>query len=272
MYPSEYTINSTLHKVSVEHIQIMRKLSMLVLGVFFLTTAVGSGAVEASYKSDVDFDAKLALDQQVPVKVERQKIEKPKLSLDTKSEIPLTVNEKKKNIKIKPGESKKERNERKAREEAERKAAEEALRLEAAKRARVAAVHVTKQVPMNVNLQALYESASARFGIPWQILAAVHSAESGQRCYVPQRSYAGAQGPFQFMPSTFRAYAVDGDGDGVANIMNCYDAAHTAARYLAANDAGQGPAGVRNALWCYNHANWYVEKVLAIARGWGYQG
>lgn len=46
-------------------------------------------------------------------------------------------------------------------------------------------------------------------------------------------SWAGAMGHVQFMPSTYRAYAVDGDGDGRKDIWNSLpDAFSSAANYL----------------------------------------
>ncbi len=47
-------------------------------------------------------------------------------------------------------------------------------------------------------------------------------------------SWAGAMGHFQFMPSTYNAYAVDQDGDGVADIWDSFDdAIASAANYLS---------------------------------------
>lgn len=155
--------------------------------------------------------------------------------------------------------------------EEERKAAEtaEAARVaaEAAKRAAFRPVIV---VSAPVDLQALYNAAGARFGVNPAILAAVHFVETGQRQDTTVSSYAGAQGPMQFMPSTFRAYAVDGDGDGITNIYDVHDAVFTAARYLASNGAASG--NVTGALFCYNHSTAYVNHVLAVARGFGYNG
>ncbi len=51
-----------------------------------------------------------------------------------------------------------------------------------------------------------------------------------------QGSWAGAMGPFQFMPSSYRHYAVDADGDGRINIWGSVpDALASAANYLAKN-------------------------------------
>lgn len=156
--------------------------------------------------------------------------------------------------------------------EEERKIAEAAAQAAAAaEAARVAAsrkVVVVNSAP--VDMQALYSAAGSRFGVSPALLAAVHFVESGQRGDTTVSSYAGAQGPMQFMPSTFRAYAVDGDGDGVANIYDVHDAVFTASKYLAANGAASG--NVTNALFRYNHSMSYVQKVLSIARGFGYTG
>lgn len=86
-------------------------------------------------------------------------------------------------------------------------------------------------------------------------------------------SPVGASGPFQFMPKTWGSYGVDGDNNGVADIQNLTDAAFGAANYLAANGGIVGaPLGdphggaqahsISNAIWHYNHADWYVDNVL----------
>jgi len=117
---------------------------------------------------------------------------------------------------------------------------------------------------------SLYVEAEKIYGVPRQILAAVHYVETGQRGDTTVASYAGAQGPMQFMPSTFSAYAQDGDGDGLALINDVHDAIYTAAQYLAANGASSG--NVSAALYRYNHSSSYVEHVLSIARSFGYAG
>lgn len=76
-------------------------------------------------------------------------------------------------------------------------------------------------------------------------------------------SSAGAVGWTQFMPATWRRYGVDADGDGKADPMDAADAIMSAARYLKALGA---PADWHGALLGYNHAEWYVKRVLDTAR------
>jgi membrane-bound lytic murein transglycosylase B len=57
--------------------------------------------------------------------------------------------------------------------------------------------------------------------------------ESGKDPLALKGSYAGAMGYGQFMPSSYRAYAVDYDGDGVADIWtNADDAIASVANYF----------------------------------------
>ena len=67
----------------------------------------------------------------------------------------------------------------------------------------------------------------------------------------------------QFMSGTWRAYGVDGDGDGTADVCNVVDAIYGASNLLAASGAAEG--NIDAALFNYNHAQWYVDKVKAIA-------
>jgi hypothetical protein len=101
-------------------------------------------------------------------------------------------------------------------------------------------------------------------GMSWTLLAAVGQGETGHGANT-NSSYAGAQGPMQFMPATFQAYAVDGDGDGDRDILDPADSVFTAARYLCANGAGRGGEALARAVWHYIHAQWYVDLVLKLA-------
>ena len=109
----------------------------------------------------------------------------------------------------------------------------------------------------------LVKNAAAAYNIPWQILEAVWQVESGKSWDTAKRSSAGATGPMQFLPSTWRKYAVDGDGNGVSEITSAYDAVYGAAKYLASAGAASGQ--IDRALYAYNHSKAYVAKVKAIA-------
>ncbi|MFG1855037.1 lytic transglycosylase domain-containing protein [Actinomadura geliboluensis] len=114
----------------------------------------------------------------------------------------------------------------------------------------------------------LYKQAATTCpGLSWTVLAAIGQVESDHGRNAG-RSSAGALGPMQFMPATWKAYGVDGDGDGKADIMNPYDAIPGAAKYLCANGAGRGGKQLYRAVWHYNHADWYVQKVLNLARAY----
>jgi peptidoglycan hydrolase CwlO-like protein len=112
----------------------------------------------------------------------------------------------------------------------------------------------------------LYRQAAEQYGFgpDWYVLAAVGKVESGHGAYMGT-SYAGAMGPMQFMPSTWESSGVDGNGDGVANIMDPEDAIPAAARYLK---AGGAPQDWYRALYSYNHADWYVKDVLTVAEAY----
>lgn len=117
---------------------------------------------------------------------------------------------------------------------------------------------------------SIYAEAEKKYGVSRYLIAAVHYVETGQSGDTTRTSYAGAQGPLQFMPNTFRAYAQDGDGDGQALINDAHDAIFSAAKYLAANGAAAG--NVSNALYRYNHSYAYVNRVLSLARSFGFTG
>ena len=102
------------------------------------------------------------------------------------------------------------------------------------------------------------------FGEDWYILAAVGKVESDHGANMGP-STAGAMGPMQFLPSTWETSGVDGNGDGVANIMDPRDAIPAAAGYL---ESGGAPQDWYAALFSYNHADWYVIKVLGVAEGY----
>ncbi len=76
-----------------------------------------------------------------------------------------------------------------------------------------------------------------------------------------------AVGPMQFIPSTWQSLGRDGNGDGIANPNNLFDAAVSAAGYLCLSGGGTlaDQANLRNAIYAYNHSWDYVAAVLTWA-------
>jgi soluble lytic murein transglycosylase-like protein len=105
-------------------------------------------------------------------------------------------------------------------------------------------------------LRAHYREAQRRFGVGWHVLAAVNLVETGFN-KLRNNSVAGAQGPMQFIPSTWRAYGMGGD------IRDPRDAIMGAANYLHSSGA---PGNYRRALYAYNPSTLYVRGVLNHAR------
>ena len=100
-----------------------------------------------------------------------------------------------------------------------------------------------------------YRSAARRTGVHWSYLAAIHLVET-RMGRIRGVSSAGAQGPMQFLPSTWELYGEGGD------INDPRDAIMAAARLLRANGA---PADMAGAVWHYNPSNSYVGAVTRYA-------
>lgn len=105
-------------------------------------------------------------------------------------------------------------------------------------------------------LIALYrEAGAAAGGVPWTYLAAIHLVET-RMGRIRGDSVAGAQGPMQFIPTTWDIYGRGGD------ITSNRDSIFAAARLLRANGA---PANMARALRAYNNSARYVTAVTRYA-------
>ncbi len=104
-------------------------------------------------------------------------------------------------------------------------------------------------------LRGYFDEAEERFGVDWEVLAAVMLIETRMGRIV-SNSAAGAQGPMQFIPSTWAAYGLGGD------VRDDRDAILGAANYLRASGA---PSDDRAALFHYNPVPAYVAAVTGYA-------
>ena len=134
--------------------------------------------------------------------------------------------------------------------------------------------------------------SGARFDVPWEVLAGIYRVECdfGRSLLagcnpIGTENPAGAQGPGQFLPRTWRTslgpfelippgppttsdaegFATSASGSGVTDPWVPADAVASTARLLAADGA---PDHLRRAIWSYDHSVAYVDEVLALARGY----
>jgi membrane-bound lytic murein transglycosylase B len=109
---------------------------------------------------------------------------------------------------------------------------------------------------------SLFQQAAARFGLPWELLAAIGKIESddGRDPAAAVPNAAGAVGPMQFEPATFAEYSWAA-GVPDPSIDSPHDAIEAAAAMLASDGA---PSDTAAAVFDYNHAEWYVAEVLSL--------
>ncbi|MGW4519555.1 lytic transglycosylase domain-containing protein [Amycolatopsis sp. NPDC004378] len=94
--------------------------------------------------------------------------------------------------------------------------------------------------------------------------AAIPDTDGGK--YDGDAVWDRAVGPTQFIPSTWKGYASDGNGDGVSNPNNIYDETLATARYLCSGGLDLSTdAGQRLAVRRYNNSQSYVDTVMAWA-------
>lgn len=137
-----------------------------------------------------------------------------------------------------------------------------------------------------------YLAAEKKYGVDWYTIAGLHFVETGFGTHPTKISTAGAIGDFQFLEASWvgwkydigggrvstslditslsviksgNGFGVDGDNDGKADPWNVVDGIFSAANYLARSGYAKDP---RAAIFNYNHATWYVDKVMTAALGY----
>jgi hypothetical protein len=113
--------------------------------------------------------------------------------------------------------------------------------------------HIVQPAPIE-ELLTYYREAESKFGVPWYFLASINLIET-RMGRIRGDSSAGAQGPMQFIPSTWAAY---GQGD----VNSYHDSILAAGRYLKAAGA---PGDMAKAVLAYNHDTRYVSAVTGYA-------
>jgi hypothetical protein len=114
-------------------------------------------------------------------------------------------------------------------------------------------------------LLPIYQACGTEYGIPWEVLASINKIETafGTNLNV---SSAGAVGWMQFLPASWEQFGLDANGDGKKDPYNPVDAICAAAHYLKLAGGGKD---LYQAIFAYNHADWYVQEVLLYARAYG---
>ncbi|WP_203591210.1 lytic transglycosylase domain-containing protein [Streptomyces sp. SID13031] len=99
-------------------------------------------------------------------------------------------------------------------------------------------------------------------------MAAISDTDRGR--YDGNTRWDRAVGPMQFIPGTWAAFGADGNGDGVKDPHNVYDATRAAGDYLCSGGADlHSPLGLVRAVLRYNHSMAYVSTVLRWMQTYG---
>jgi len=119
--------------------------------------------------------------------------------------------------------------------------------------------------PLPEFFDAYYKAHQAFPNVPIEVIEAIHQIETGKSGDSCVKSYADAQGPMQFISSTWSKYGINGDSDDSVDICDANDAIMSAANYLNALYDDHG--NIREMIYGYNHSWYYVDdQVLSVAR------
>ena len=123
--------------------------------------------------------------------------------------------------------------------------------------------------PNNPDYHSLYAYSLRKGGTSDMDLVFKHYNEALRILGDGDASVDRAVGPMQFIPSTWRKWASDGNGDGLGDPQQIDDAALAAARYLCAGGRDMAsPSGWWAGILSYNNSTEYAQKVFGLADGY----
>lgn len=127
-----------------------------------------------------------------------------------------------------------------------------------------------KPIPIPAHVKRWYVAAGQQYGIPWQLLAGIGMEETWHGTYegYEKPNEFGAGGMMAWIKKYFAEFAAPSHPDWSSDEDQVYATANS----FAKRDAKKGPAQLKRAIWLYNHADWYVNDVLAYANYYAGKG
>ncbi|MFG1926728.1 lytic murein transglycosylase [Cryptosporangium sp. NPDC048952] len=107
-------------------------------------------------------------------------------------------------------------------------------------------------------------------GVPLAGIGVERVTDTDQGLLDGDLTYDRAIGPMQFLPATWKSWAVDADDNGRADPYDIDDASLAAGYYLCAGNQNLASgSGWSSAVFSYNHVPAYVERVYEFADAYG---
>jgi membrane-bound lytic murein transglycosylase B len=104
--------------------------------------------------------------------------------------------------------------------------------------------------------------------MPQVMATLLYAAEKKISPFALSGSSAGAIGLPQFLPGNYFLYGVDGDSDGVVDLLTPADAIFSIANFLKEHgwEGNMSTKEKKEVLWHYNRSKPYIDTVMALAK------